>query len=208
MQTKRLWLLTLTALVVSFLLLPSAYAEQAKTQSKRPTPAQFIASAQTQIGVTTSYDPSYQKLAYPNGDVPLNRGVCTDVVVRAYRGVGIDLQRLVHEDMKANWKLYPKLWQLKKPDPNIDHRRVPNLQVYFKRFGSSLKPTENAGDYLPGDLVTWRLPSGVPHIGIVSDQKSWWSGNPKIIHNIGLGTQLDDMLFMFTITGHYRFALQ
>ncbi len=168
----------------------------------------LIAAAKTQIGVTVSYDPSYQRLAYPNGDVPIERGVCTDVVIRAYRKLGLDLQQLVHEDMRQHFSSYPKNWGLKKPDRNIDHRRVPNLQVYFTRFGKSLGKrgiSELAEDYLPGDIVTWRLPSGVPHIGIVTDEKSWWTGRPKVIHNIGSGTAIDDMLFTFLITGHYRY---
>jgi uncharacterized protein len=165
----------------------------------------LVAAAKTQIGVTVSYDPSYQQIAYPNGDVPIERGVCTDVVIRAYRQLGFDLQQLVHEDMRGHFSSYPKNWGLKKPDRNIDHRRVPNLQVYFTRFGKALGVSEVADDYLPGDIVTWRLPSGVPHVGIVADEKTWWTGRPKIIHNIGSGTAVDDMLFLFTITGHYRY---
>ncbi len=160
--------------------------------------------ARAQIGVTVSYDPEYRKLDYPNGDVPQETGVCTDVVIRAFRKMGFDLQKLVHEDMAANFKKYPAQWGLKKPDKNIDHRRVPNLQTYFKRQGWDLPITDKASDYLPGDIVTWFLSgNSVPHIGIVSD-KSSLLGTPLIIHNIGGGTQEHDCLFRYKITGHYR----
>jgi uncharacterized protein len=163
----------------------------------------LVNAARSQIGKTLIYDPSYVKLDYPNGDIDIGRGVCTDVVIRAYRALGLDLQKLVHEDMRDHWRLYPKLWRLKAPDRNIDHRRVPNLATYFKRFGQSFKITNDASNYLAGDVVTWRLASGVPHIGVVSNNIGA-KGTPKVIHNIGLGTQEDDVLFEFVLTGHYR----
>lgn len=167
-------------------------------------PAQLIAAARQQIGVTLRYDPRYEKLAYPGGDVPLERGVCTDVVVRAYRHLGVDLQKLVHEDMKTAWHVYPKAWQLKRPDTNIDHRRVLNLATWFGRHGQTLKTSADVRDYQPGDLVTWMIPPKLPHIGIVSDAKSW-TGAPKVIHNVGSGTVEEDVLFAWPVTGHYRY---
>ncbi len=152
------------------------------------------------------YDGSYHSIAYPGGDVPANIGVCTDVVIRSYRALGIDLQKLVHEDMRANFASYPKIWGLKSTDRNIDHRRVPNLRVFFTRHGQSLPLSENPADYLPGDLVTWNLnkSGSLPHIGIISDQKSP-EGVPLVVHNIGAGPQIEDMLFDYKMTGHYRY---
>lgn len=150
------------------------------------------------------YDPSYRAIDYPMGDVPADRGVCTDVVIRAYRAVGVDLQVLVHQDMRANFGKYPKIWGLKSTDRNIDHRRVPNLETFFTRHGMSLSVSDDPGDYLPGDLVTWRLPGGLPHIGIVTTAVSA-SGIPLISHNIGAGTRVEDMLFDYKIVGHFRF---
>ncbi len=152
------------------------------------------------------YNGKYIKIPYPNGDVPKNIGVCTDVVIRSYRKLGIDLQQLVHEDMKRHFSAYPskRLWGLKYPDSNIDHRRVPNLQAFFKRKGKTLPITHNGNDYKVGDLVTYMLSGNLPHIAIVTD-KIGKSGNPKIVHNIGLGPKLDDSLFDYTITGHYRY---
>ena len=152
-----------------------------------------------------TYDPAYRRLAYPNGDVPIERGVCTDVVVRAYRQLGVDLQVLVHQDLKKAWGAYPHQarWQLKAPDRNIDHRRVPNLATYFARQGATVPSGRDVKTYLPGDVVTWNLPQGMTHIGIVSDQVSR-RGVPLIIHNIGAGTREDDILFAYAITGHYR----
>ncbi len=166
--------------------------------------ADLAAAAQTQVGVTLRYEPRYERLAYPGGDVPIERGVCTDVVIRAYRMQGIDLQRLVHEDMRKAWGAYPKLWQLKKPDAHIDHRRVPNLQTFFGRHGTTLARSRNPLDYRSGDIVTWMVPPNQPHIGIVSGQRSA-SGVPLIIHNIGAGTQIEDRLFAYPITGHFRY---
>ena len=165
----------------------------------------LVAAARSQVGVTLSYDPRYERLAYPNGDVPLARGVCTDVVIRAYRKLGADLQSLVHEDIKKAWSSYPKKWQLKKPDRNIDHRRVLNLEVFFERHGSKLTASNNPRDYKPGDVVAWNLPGNLPHIGIVSD-KLTAAGVPLVIHNIGAGTQEEDVLFDYPMTGHYRWT--
>ncbi|OIQ21361.1 MAG: DUF1287 domain-containing protein [Flavobacterium sp. MedPE-SWcel] len=151
------------------------------------------------------YDGSYCKIPYPNGDVAKNKGVCTDVVIRAYRKLGIDLQKEVHEDMKANFSKYPKNWGLKRTDTNIDHRRVPNLQTFFSRKGKSLSISENAQDYKPGDIVTWMLAGNMPHIGIVVNKKSSDGKRYKLVHNIGRGQELEDCLFNYTITGHYRY---
>ncbi|WP_340200830.1 DUF1287 domain-containing protein [Ascidiimonas sp. W6] len=151
------------------------------------------------------YDGSYFSLAYPNGDVPAGKGVCTDVVIRAYRKLGIDLQKEVHEDMKANFAAYPKNWGLKTTDKNIDHRRVPNLMKFFERHGKVLPITTNASDYKPGDIVSWDLGRGLTHIGIVVDRKSTSSNQYLIVHNIGAGQVLQDCLFDFKITGHYTY---
>ena len=161
-------------------------------------------AARAQIGQTLTYNPDYERIAYPMGDVPLSRGVCTDVVIRALRAVDVDLQRLVHEDMVAHFASYPRDWGLLKPDSNIDHRRVPNLRVYFNRQGRALPVSANPSEYAPGDIVTWRLESGRPHIGIVSDAVDAQSGNPFVIHNIGLGAREENVLFDYEITGHYR----
>jgi uncharacterized protein len=167
----------------------------------------LVQAATSQVGTTVQYNGSYQKIAYPNGDVPVHTGVCTDVVIRAYRKLGTDLQVLVHEDMVKAWGAYPRTWGLTSPDRNIDHRRVPNLAVFFRRHGQALPVSDDPKTYQPGDLVTWRLPSGVPHIGIVSDQRTP-SGVPLMVHNIGRGTQVEDMLFGFAITGHYRYKVE
>ncbi len=151
------------------------------------------------------YDPSYFRLDYPNGDVPSNKGVCTDVIIRAYRKLGIDLQKEVHEDMKANFGKYPKNWGLSQPDKNIDHRRVPNLMTFFEIHGTTLSITQTPADYKPGDIVCWNLGGGITHIGIVSNKKAENGERPLIIHNIGRGQVLEDMLFDFKIIGHYRY---
>ncbi|MEN6671310.1 DUF1287 domain-containing protein [Psychrobacter sp. B38] len=160
--------------------------------------------AKKQIGVTTSYDPAYRKLEFPRGDVPIETGVCTDVIIRAYRLQNIDLQQLVNHDMKSNWSAYPKNWGLKSTDKNIDHRRVPNLEVFFARNGKTLSITDK-DSFQAGDVVTWRLPNGnLPHIGIVSDKVAA-DGTPLIIHNIGSGTQEENILYTYPIKGHYRY---
>lgn len=151
------------------------------------------------------YDPAYVRLAYPGGDVPADTGVCTDEVIRAYRTVGIDLQKEVHEDMAANFAAYPRRWGRHEPDANIDHRRVPNLMVFFSRKGESLPVTGRAEDYAPGDLVTWDLGRGLTHIGMVVDRKTVFTRRYMIVHNIGAGPKLEDVLFDWKITGHYRY---
>lgn len=153
------------------------------------------------------YDPAYVRISYPGGDVPADTGVCTDEIIRSYRSVGVDLQKEVHEDMVRNFDLYPRRWRwvLSRPDPNIDHRRVPNLMVFFARKGESLPLSGRADDYAPGDLVTWDLGGGVPHIGIIVDQKSAKSGRYMIVHNIGQGPRMEDIMFNWKVTGHYRY---
>jgi uncharacterized protein YijF (DUF1287 family) len=151
------------------------------------------------------YDPSYFVIDYPNGDVPANKGVCTDVVIRAYRKMDTDLQKDVHEDMVKNFSRYPTDWGLKKPDKNIDHRRVPNLRTFFSRHGTSLKPTMNPDDYKPGDIVTWDLGKGIAHIGIVIKERSDDTKRHLVVHNIGNGQEMSDCLFTYRITGHYRY---
>lgn len=150
------------------------------------------------------YDAAYFSMSYPNGDVPKNKGVCTDVIIRAYRKMGIDLQQVVHEDMKKNFSKYPKTWGLRNTDTNIDHRRVPNLQVFFSRFGEVKPITEKATDYKPGDIVTWNLSGNLTHIGIVVNKKTS-SQTPLIVHNVGHGQVMEDFLFKHEITGHYRY---
>jgi uncharacterized protein YijF (DUF1287 family) len=151
------------------------------------------------------YDGSYRKINFPNGDVPSTVGVCTDLVIRSYRQLRIDLQKDIHEDMKENFDMYPKLWGLYKPDPNIDHRRVPNLQTLFKRKGILLPVTTNPNDYVAGDIVSWMLPGNLPHIGIVIDSRSEDGSRHLIVHNIGSGPVIEDILFDYQITGHYRY---
>jgi uncharacterized protein len=183
--------------VLAILLAPLADAQAPK----------LVSAARQQTQHAVIYDGSYRRIAYPMGDVAANRGVCTDVVIRAYRALGIDLQVLVHEDMRASFALYPALWGLTKPDTNIDHRRVPNLQKFFERAGARIGGASSAQSYLPGDLVTWMLPGNLPHIGIVSDRRGA-NGRPLMIHNIGAGPKEEDMLFEYPITGHYRYRVQ
>lgn len=168
-------------------------------------PAELVSGARQQVGVTLAYDSAYRRLAYPGGDVPMAIGVCTDVVIRALRLQGLDLQKAVHEDMAANFSVYPRQWGLKRPDRNIDHRRVPNLMTWFQRQGMALQISRQAADYRAGDIVTWNLGRGQTHIGIVSDRLSA-AGEPLILHNIGAGTREEAILFRFPITGHYRFV--
>jgi hypothetical protein len=151
------------------------------------------------------YDPAYYNIDYPNGDVPTDKGVCTDVIIRAYRKLGIDLQKEVHEDMKAHFNKYPQRWGLEKPDRNIDHRRVPNLMTFFGRKGEEKAISDNAEDYKPGHIVCWNLGGNLTHIGLVSDKKSADDKRNLIIHNIGGGQVLADCLFEFAIIGHYRY---
>jgi hypothetical protein len=165
---------------------------------------QLLSATEKQTQYTFYYDPQYVKLPYPGGDVPLERGVCSDVVIRAFRGIGRDLQKDLHEDMKSSFSAYPKMWGLKKPDPNIDHRRVANLMTYFERKGYSLPVSQNPSNYLPGDVVAWRLDNGLLHIGLVSDLPSYEANTYQIIHNIGSGAKAEARLFAWKIIGHYR----
>jgi uncharacterized protein len=186
---------TITAII---LLLVSLHAARADTA------LDLVAAARAQVGVTLHYDPSYRQIAYPMGDVPMERGVCSDVVIRAFRAVGVDLQQELHRDMKRHFATYPKNWGLARPDRNIDHRRVPNLATWFKRQGYALRVTANAVAYLPGDIVAWTLGGGQPHIGIVSDRRSNDGARPLVLHNIGWGAREEDALFKYRITGHFR----
>jgi hypothetical protein len=179
---------------------------RARAQDKSlPFSERLSAAAMERLGHRVVYDPAYLRIPYPMGDVPATQGVCTDEIVRAYRTLGIDLQRLVHEDMKANFSLYPRRWGLPRPDTNIDHRRVPNLQVFFARNGKKLPVTPRGEDYKAGDIVTWMLPGNLPHIGIATERRSADGKRPLIVHNIGRGPQLEDMLFNYPVTGRYVF---
>lgn len=171
-------------------------------------PPELVSAARQQTRSAVVYDGSYTRIAYPMGDVPATRGVCTDVVIRAYRAIGIDLQVLVHEDMSANFGLYPRQWGLRGPDANIDHRRVPNLQKFLERAEAKIGGAGPAAAYRAGDLVTWMLPGNLPHIGIVSDRRAASTDRPLVIHNIGAGPAEEDMLFAYPITGHYRYRVK
>ena len=185
----------------SFVLLLLVLAAPALAGSE---PSRLTAAARDQVGVTVTYDPAYAKLGFPGGDVPRDRGVCTDVVIRALRdGWGIDLQLAVNRDMKAHFAAYPALWGLAKTDRNIDHRRVPNLATLFARVGARVALEDGPAPFLPGDIVTWKLPGNLDHIGIVSDRLAA-DGTPLILHNIGRGAQAEDILFAYPMTGHYR----
>lgn len=187
---------------VALLILPFALVF-ANPATKARTNLDIVKAARSQVGVTLTYNPEYVRLKYPGGDVHKSKGVCTDVVIRALRAVGTDLQKSIHED----WKKSPKSYGGKKPDPNIDHRRVVNQMVYFERKGKSLKFTSNPSSYKPGDLVSWRLPNKRLHIGVVTDKRSR-GGNPLIVHNIGSGAQEEDVLFAWEIIGQYRWFKQ
>ena len=169
--------------------------------------AELVAAAVERTRHSIRYDGAYIPIEYPGGDVPSDIGVCTDVIIRSYRAIGVDLQRLVHEDMAENFARYPsqRIWGLAGTDPNIDHRRVPNLQVFFSRHGQVLGKTADPADYGPGEIVTWMLPGNLPHIGIVTGRINPQTGHPMIVHNIGAGPQIEDMLFDFCITGHYKY---
>lgn len=192
-------MLVLSLTVLSLVLSNSAFSDSFETK--------LIEAAIDRTSHSVRYDGAYHSIGYPGGDVPATIGVCTDVVIRTYRAIGYDLQKLVHEDMRRNFAEYPskRIWGLSTTDRNIDHRRVPNLQVFFTRKGHVLPITQKAEDYAPGDLVTWFLPGNLPHIGFVSDRVAPDSGNPMIVHNIGAGPQLQDMLFKYPITGHYKY---
>jgi uncharacterized protein YijF (DUF1287 family) len=189
----------------------------AQTQSNSHSPAipnphspfiqKLVAAAIERTHHRVRYVSSYVRIPYPGGDVPADTGVCTDEIIRSYRVVGVDLQKEVHEDMTRNFSLYPRKWGSFRghPDPSIDHRRVPNLMVFFSRKGETFPITTHAEDYLPGDIVSWDLGGGVPHIGIVVDHKSGEGGHYMIVHNIGEGPKMEDVLFRWKITGHYRY---
>lgn len=197
---KRIQTFTLKSLIV---LLSSSSCCFAGTFAE-----QLVLAAHERTLAKVTYTPAYVSIPYPMGDVPTNTGVCTDVIIRSYRTLNIDLQQLVHEDIRDNFNAYPskRIWGLTRPDKNIDHRRVPNLQSFFERHGQSLRPSNRANDYLPGDLVTWMLPGNLPHIGIVTEKRSEDGKRPLIVHNIGSGPKLEDRLFGYEITGHYRYA--
>jgi uncharacterized protein YijF (DUF1287 family) len=211
---RQAWLSTLCLLIV-LLAACRADAPSAPAQEPAPIPTQadavpaqpsppLVAAARAQIGVVRVYDPTYFGLSYPGGDVPADRGVCTDVVVRALRTQGLDLQQAIHEDMRAHFDVYPRQWGLSRPDRNIDHRRVPNQMRWFTRQGWEQDIGQSADDFSPGDIVAWKLTdSGLLHIGIVSDRRSH-DGTPLILHNINAGTQENDLLFHHAIIGHYR----
>jgi uncharacterized protein YijF (DUF1287 family) len=190
-------------LLILFVALAPSFAIAQLDFSKKLSDAALALTLQK-----VKYDPQYFSISYPNGDVPADKGVCTDVIIRAYRKVGIDLQKEVHEDMKANFNLYPKNWGLKTTDKNIDHRRVPNLMKYFSRFGTVKKMSKNADDYKPGDIVAWNLGGAITHIGIVVDKKSPDGKRHMIVHNIGSGQVMEDVLFSYTVIGHYSFQKQ
>ncbi len=170
-----------------------------------PFGLRLSAAAEERATHAVQYDAAYERIQYPNGDVPADRGVCSDEVIRAYRLLGIDLQKLVHEDMAQAFHVYPKRWGLPGPDSNIDHRRVPNLATFFKRAGASLGVSSDGKDYKPGDIVAFAVSDGRPHIGIVTERLSDDGQRPLIMHNIGWGPQIEDVLFELTITGHFRY---
>jgi uncharacterized protein len=216
-QFLRLWLcraaFALTLLLPfrfrSLLAIPPSVLQLAPRQQRFLD--HFVAAAVERTHHAVRYDPAYVRIPYPGGDVPASTGVCTDEIIRAYRAVGIDLQKEVHEDMANHLAAYPRKWSrasraaITTTDPNIDHRRVPNLMVFFSRHGQTLSVSADAQDYGPGDLVIWSLGSGITHIGIVVDQKSPQSGRYLIVHNIGQGPQMEDVLFNWKIIGHYRY---
>ncbi len=170
-------------------------------------PSSLTEAARGQVGVTVTYDPAYVALTFPGGDLPRDRGVCTDVVIRALRDAwGIDLQLAVNRDMQAAFAEYPANWGLATPDRNIDHRRVANLATLFTRIGAALPLTDEPAPYLPGDIVTWTLPGNPPHIGILSDRRTD-DGIPLVLHNIGAGAQEEDILFAYPMTGHFRLSV-
>jgi uncharacterized protein YijF (DUF1287 family) len=184
-----------------------ASAQNAATDSRAEFTRRLVAAAIERTHHSVRYVSEYVRIPYPGGDVPPDTGVCTDEIIRSYRAVGVDLQKEVHEDMLKNFSAYPnkRRWLLAHPDSNIDHRRVPNLQVFFQRKGESLPITRREEDYKPGDLVTWDLGGNVPHIGIIVDRKSNWTGRYLVVHNIGQGPKMEDVLFDWKITGHYRY---
>jgi len=177
----------------------------AQTTERAAFALRLVDAAIERTSHRVAYDGGYRRIPYPGGDVPDGVGVCTDLIVRSYRAVGIDLQQRVHEDMASDFAAYPDDWGLAAPDPNIDHRRVPNLQTFFRRQGAELPVSDDPRAYLPGDIVTWMLPGNLPHIGLVIDRRSEDGARPVVVHNIGNGPEIEDMLFDFPVTGHYRY---
>ena len=197
--------------VYLFLFLISFLTTESKRQlqtANKPFTTKLSDAAIAIINPNIIYDPSYFAIKYPNGDVPKNKGVCTDVIIRAYRKLGIDLQKEVHEDMKSHFSLYPNLkkWGMTKTDSNIDHRRVPNLEIFFERKGTKLAISKNANDYKTGEIVTWLINNTLPHIGIITNRKSTDGKRNLIVHNVGNGQVLEDCLFSYTIVGHYKYV--
>ncbi len=184
-----------------------ALGSASQAQTSLSFAERLVKAAMERTTHTVRYTPDYVRLDYPGGDVPVGTGVCTDEIIRIYRALGLDLQKLVHEDMKCSFSAYPKIWGLKSPDKNIDHRRVPNLQAFFKRRGASLPVTQNVADYQPGDLIACTVPPHLPHIAIVVPAPDG-GRTPWIVHNIGRGPQCENRLFEFPLTGHYRFHPQ
>jgi len=197
--------LCLRVFIAAFVFLINSISYGSQESLPEGEPGKLISAAIERTKHNVVYNGAYIKIPYPMGDVPDNIGVCTDLVIRSYRFIGIDLQHSVHEDMKRHFSAYPKKWGLKRPDTNIDHRRVSNLKTFFKRKGAELPVSQNPADYKPADLVTWDLPGSLPHIGIVTHRKSPDGKRPLIVHNIGQGPVVEDMLFNFPITGHFRY---
>ncbi|WP_409432059.1 DUF1287 domain-containing protein [Litorimonas sp. RW-G-Af-16] len=190
-------LLLSVVLAATASLAPAAFANTAEA---------LVDAAQVRTLSNVRYDGKYVRLDYPGGDVDPSTGVCTDVIIRSFRAAfGYDLQKVVHEDMRANFSAYPANWGLSRPDKNIDHRRVPNLETYFKRKGAALPKSTDASNYLPGDIVSWRIGGRLPHIGIVTDRTAP-DGTPLIVHNIGAGPVEDNILFAYPMTGHFRYV--
>ncbi|MFA9186558.1 DUF1287 domain-containing protein [Flavobacterium sp. FBOR7N2.3] len=194
-----------------FLFIISFITNESKAQlqtASKPFATKLSDAALAIIDPNIIYDPSYFGIKYPNGDIPKNKGVCTDVIIRAYRKLGIDLQKEVHEDMKSHFSKYPNLkkWRMTKTDTNIDHRRVPNLEVFFERKGTKLAVSKNASDYKTGEIVTWLINNKLPHIGIVTNRKSKDGKRNLIVHNVGNGQVLEDCLFSYTIVGHFKYV--
>lgn len=210
-SSLRVWCsLVFASLAASLFSIPSSPTAQTQPASLAMRPEflkKLVAAAEERTHHIVRYDPDYVRIPYPGGDVPSDTGVCTDEVIRSYRAVGIDLQKEVHEDIEKNFSAYSgqRRWLDPRPDTNIDHRRVPNLMVFFSRKGESLAITRDAANYSAGDIVTWDLGGGVPHIGIVVDEKSAQGGRHLIVHNIGQGPKREDVLFAWKITGHYRY---
>ena len=214
MKRKLLYLSAFVILLFNFACGGSSVENAPVVPIEKPPAAEIVSpavralleSAEEQMRVTVNYTQEYFVIPYPMGDVPADTGACTDVIIRAFRKAGVDLQKEVHEDMRRDFAAYPKKWGLTKPDPNIDHRRVPNLQTFFQRKGKALPVTSDASNYKPGDVVSWDLDGkGMTHIGLVSN---FWNENTKrylIIHNIGGGVRAEDVLFNWKVTGHYRF---